>query len=80
MFERMIEVEDVRQILETGEVIEDYPEDTPYASRLIRGEQNGRVLHVVAADNPDEDMTIVITTYEPDPALWSPDFRRRRRR
>ena len=78
MFERLIEVEDVRHVLETGEVIEDYPDDTPYPSRLVMGERHGRVFHVVAADNPDDETTIVITTYEPDSELWSPDFRTRR--
>jgi len=33
---------------------------------------------VVAADNPQEDQIIVITVYEPDAALWEPDFRRRK--
>jgi hypothetical protein len=33
---------------------------------------------VVVADNKSEDEFIVITVYEPDPALWSEDFRRRK--
>jgi hypothetical protein len=36
-----------------------------------------RPLHVVAAYNDADGETIVITVYEPDPALWSDDFRRR---
>ena len=35
-------------------------------------------LHVVVADNIAEDEVIVITTYQPEPALWSDGFRRRR--
>jgi hypothetical protein len=33
---------------------------------------------VVAADNRQADEVIVITVYEPDPALWEPDFKRRK--
>lgn len=77
MFQRRVSTEDVRSVLATGEIIEDYPLDTPYPSRLVLGWVGGRPLHVVAADNVADDETYVITVYEPDPALWSPDFRRR---
>jgi len=30
------------------------------------------------ADNPTENETIIITAYEPDSALWEPDFKRKR--
>jgi hypothetical protein len=30
MFQRRISAQDVRRVLETGELIEDYPHDTPY--------------------------------------------------
>lgn len=35
MFQRRIDEKDVRYVLETGETIERYPDDTPYPSRLI---------------------------------------------
>src|SRR6266508_3519137 len=59
----------VREALERGERIEEYPEDMPFPSYLVLG-VSGRVLHVVAADDSDQDETIVITTYEPDPQEW----------
>jgi hypothetical protein len=37
MFQRRITEADVREILQVGEVIESYPDDTPYPSRLILG-------------------------------------------
>jgi hypothetical protein len=77
MFERRIRVEDVRGVLVNGETIEDYPDDIPYPSRLILGWRGRRPLHVVAAYNADDEEIIVITVYDPDPALWSKDFRRR---
>jgi hypothetical protein len=65
-------------VIESGEVIEGYPDDTPYASRLILGWRQRRPLHVVAADNPDEGETIVITVYEPNPSEWETDFKKRK--
>jgi len=78
MFERGISEAEVQDALETGETIERYPDDTPYPSRLVLGWYGGRAIHVVAADNLEEDETIVVTVYEPDPTLWEPGFRRRK--
>jgi len=77
MFERKISAEEVRYVLETGEVIEEYPDDTSYPSHLIVGCYKGRLIHVVAADNFDEKEIIVITVYEPDTSEWDPDCRKR---
>ena len=77
MFERNISVHAVRRILQNGETIHQYPDDKPYPSRLMLGYDDGRPIHVVAADHPEETLTVVITVYEPDPLLWSSDFRER---
>ncbi len=62
MVQRQISVDDVRHVLATGEVIENYPDDTPYPSRLILGWLGVRPVHVVAADDDDQTgETIVIT-------------------
>lgn len=78
MFERGISEADVRQVLEVGEEILAYPEDKPYASRLLLGWRDKQPLHVVAAYNAQDDEQIVITVYEPDPALWEEGFRSRK--
>jgi len=78
IFERGLTVEDVRAVLADGETIADYPDDTPYPSRLVLGFQGGRALHVVAAYNVAGDETIVVTAYEPDPDVWAADFRRKK--
>lgn len=78
MFERNISVEDVHTVIDTGEIINAYPDDTPYPSRLLLGWVNERPLHVVAANVPDAGEIIIITAYEPDPALWEADFKRKR--
>lgn len=78
MFERNISVEDVEAVLESGEVVEWYPADEPYPSRLMLAWRKGRPLHVVAAENVQDDEWIVITAYEPDPAQWDANFKRRK--
>lgn len=78
MARRGIRVDEVRQALDSGEVIEAYPDDTPYPSRLLLGRAGPRHLHVVVAYDAGSGQTIVITVYEPDPARWGADLRRRR--
>ncbi len=78
MFEREIGVSEVMEILESGEIIAQYDRDWPYPSRLILGWSGERPLHVVAADDPESDITVVITAYYPDPNMWMADFRSRR--
>ena len=76
MAPRAISTGDVRHVLDTGEVIGDYPGDHPYPSALVLGWVGGRAIHVVAATSPLG--RIVITVYQPDPARWEPDFKRRK--
>jgi hypothetical protein len=78
MFERAVSVADVSRIARSGEVIAHYPDDRPYPSRLCLGRTADGPLHVLAADDMEGDRCIVVTVYRPDPALWQPDFRRRR--
>ena len=62
---------EVKQAVLAGQVIKEYPEDTPYPSILILGfTSNRRALHVVAAHDPESDHGVVITVYEPTPELW----------
>lgn len=77
MAERDIAESDVTQTIRSGEIIEDYPEDTPYPSSLRMGISNGKPIHVVSAWNPLDSTAIVITVYQPDPARWDPTFKRR---
>lgn len=77
MFERSISVDDVIEMIEHGEMIEDYPTDWPYPSRLLLAWFGGRPLHAVIAENAGANELIVVTLYEPDPAKWDSEFKRR---
>lgn len=78
MYQRDISEPEVRYVIATGETVADYPDDTPYPSRLVLGWSGRRPIHVVVADNVDDQENIVITAYEPDPAEWELDFKRRK--
>ncbi len=79
MFERRISEEDARAVIESGEVIEDYPDDKPYPSQLLLGRRDARPIHIVVARNVEDGETVVITVYEPDPKQWEADFKRRKK-
>jgi hypothetical protein len=61
MFDREITVDDVEKVIAEGEIIESYPDDTPYPSRLILHKLAGRPLHVVLTENVQNKVIIVIT-------------------
>jgi hypothetical protein len=74
--ERMISTEDVRQAIEKGEIIEDYPEDVRGHSCLILGKGvDGKSIHIVSA--PKEEYLAIITAYIPNESQWSTDLRTR---
>ena len=78
MRQRNINEQDIRQVLITGEVIENYPDALPLACRLVMGWCENRCLHVVVADDVQAQESIIITTYEPSPFEWEPDLKRRK--
>ena len=78
MESRGITVADVLQVLASGEQIEQYPDDTPFPSTLLLAHVRERPLHVVTARDAANDVTYVVTVYEPDPNEWDAEFRRRR--
>ena len=74
--ERLIASDEVIRVVQTGIVIEDYPEDVRGHSCLILGfGQENRPIHVVCAPKPD--FLAIITTYLPDQIQWSADFTKR---
>lgn len=75
MAERNISRADVESVVEEGEIIREYLDDSPYPSRLILGWKDIQPIHVVAADDNSANETYIITVYEPDPDIWNEDFR-----
>jgi len=79
MFARSIDAASVRVVVETGDVIADYPDDKPYPSRLVLGFPKGVPLHVVVANDVARKTGYIVTVYVPDPALWEDDFQTRKK-
>ncbi|WP_407080174.1 DUF4258 domain-containing protein [Candidatus Methylospira mobilis] len=77
-FQRGLSEEEIFQVITDGEMIADYPDDTPYPSRLILGYAHARPIHVVPAQEPNSRVCFVVTAYQPDSNLWSETFRNRR--
>lgn len=75
---RNITQDEVLQAIETGEIIEQYPEDYPFPSCLLLGMTiAGRYLHVVCGRGEQE--LWMITAYEPDPDEWESDWKTRKK-
>jgi len=75
----VIKDEEVFETVSTGKIIENYPEDEPYPSCLIYGRTfKNRPLHVVCGYADDENLSIIITAYQPHPERWI-DFTRRKK-
>jgi hypothetical protein len=77
MFARSISADDIRTVIDEGEVIASYPDDRPYPSDLLLGFSAGRPLHVILAYNEVTRIAYVVTAYVPDPKLWSEDYKTR---
>jgi len=76
---REIGVQELREAITNGEIIEDYPHDKDGPSCLVLGfTAAGRPLHIQCS-YPSRPLVKIITLYEPDPAEWI-DFRVRRTR
>ena len=78
MFERKISEESVKQVLRSGEMIEDYSDEMPRPGGLMLGRRGNRPLHVVMTENERDNELIVITVYEPKLSHWKPGFKTRK--
>ena len=75
--ERMISTAEIRQVIEQGEIIEDYPKDARGHSLPFAG--SWRIQppdHIVCAHK--EDYLAIITAYIPSEKEWADDFKTRR--
>ncbi len=77
---RDVRVQEIREAVGNGDVIEDYPEDKYGPSCLILGFTTmGRPLHIQCS-YPSRPLIKIITLYEPDPEVWLDQRTRRSRR
>lgn len=74
--ERGIHLADVCAAIDTGIIIEDYPNDFPFPSCLILGKADRISLHICASIS--DGFIYIITAYIPNPAKWEGDFKRRK--
>ncbi len=79
MFQRNIWEDEVIEAVRIGDLIAEYPGDSPYPSCLILGNSKGRPLHVVVAMDEARYTCHVITAYIPDPAIWTADFKTKKK-
>jgi len=76
--ERGIHQKDVLEVILSGELIEDYPDDNPYPSALFLAFIMDRPLHVVAAYDGTDHRAYIITAYQPSLEFFEEDYKTRR--
>lgn len=77
MQERDISIADVKSCLQTGEIIEDYPDDFPLPSCLVYGHtKENDILHVVVGS--DNNSLFFITAYFPNTDKFEKDLKTRK--
>ena len=78
MYEREITKSQVLFVIETGSIIAQYPDDSPYPSCLLNGNADSRPLHLVVAVDNSDSSCYIITAYIPDPFQWTDNYQSRR--
>ncbi len=74
---RRISIQEMKEAIMKGEIIENYPKDRYGPSCLIFGRtEAGRPLHAQCS-YPSRPLIKIITLYEPDSSLWI-DFKTRK--
>ena len=77
--ERNITQQVVLDVIAACDILEEYPDDTPFPSALFMGEDSeGRPLHVVASIEIEREWVFIITVYDPDLHHFQEGFRKRR--
>ncbi len=80
MVEQNISFEELDEVFLDMELVETYPEDTPFPSCLVLGYTKQREpLHLVYAVDEIEEKVYIITIYKPDQRKWQKDYKRRKK-
>ncbi len=80
MLERKIARSSVKEVLLTGELIESYSNDKPYASYLVSGKDGSEVYHIVVSYDEKNETCFIITVYRPDLKYFESDLKTRKRK
>jgi len=80
MMERQISRDMVKEVLLSGDWIEEYSNQKPYPGALVLEWVRGQPLHVVLAFDSANKICFVITAYVPDLNHFEKDYRTRRQR
>ena len=77
--ERVIAIEDIKNAIQTGEIVKQYEDDKPFPSCLLLGvtKQNKYIHAVVSVDG---EYLYIITAYYPDENDWEIDLKTRKGR
>lgn len=79
LYERNINMDDIVNVINTGEIIKQYEDDIPLPSCLVLGfSVRSEYIHVVVSC--DTNFIYLITAYFPDPEMWENDFKTRKER
>lgn len=78
MMERGIPREAVKEVLLSGEIIMNYPDDKPYPSALFLGWVKNQPFHVVVSLDSMTGWCFIITAYKPDADHFESDYKTRR--
>ena len=78
MFERNVSMKRVQEAVDTGVTVEDYSAEMAEPGRLILGYQGSRPFHLVISENPETNLTTIITVYIPDPDRWNKNYKSRK--
>ena len=74
--DRMINIAEVKKIINEGEIIQDYPKDPRGHSCLIFGYgDRKRPIHIVCS--PKNDYLAIITAYLPNSYEWENNYKKR---
>ncbi|MBF0228179.1 MAG: DUF4258 domain-containing protein [Desulfamplus sp.] len=76
MFKRGISKSEICMCIENGDIIEEYPDDTPYPSLLLLGFVQERPIHIVLAIDNKNESCVIVTAYEPDIKLWGENLKK----
>jgi len=72
MRQRRIRLDDIKNAIKKGEIIEQYPDDYPFPSCLINAEN----MHIVCSIG--EGYLYIITAYRPSQERWEDSGRKRK--